>query len=96
MKPAIRRRNKNEAISPTEKSVYCGMLYLLRVFHNDEDIQNLYYRIYSLCLSVMTTADCKRVFSALKLVKNPLINRLKTKNLNNALLVAIEGEKIVR
>ena len=96
MKRTIRRRNKNEAISPTEKSVYRSMLYLLRVFHNDEDIQNLYYRIYSLCLSVMTTADYERGFSALKRIENPLINRLKSKNLNNALLVAIEGDKIVR
>ena len=65
MKPTMIQWNKNEAIYPTEKSVYRSMLYLLRVFRNDEDVQNLYFIICSLCLSFMTTANCERGFSTL-------------------------------
>ena len=94
MNPTIRRRNKNGATSPTEKSVYRSMLYLLRVFRNDEGVQNFYYIICCLRFSVIITADCEINFSALKLMKSPLKNRLPTEDLKIALLVAIEGDKV--
>lgn len=67
------------------------MLHLIRVLPSSED---LYRLLCCLAVAVMTTADCERGFSAMKLIKTPLRNRLLFTNLNNAMLVAIEGPEL--
>ena len=47
--------------------------------------------LQSLLGIVMTTADCEREFSVLKLVKTPLRNALGERHLNHAMMVAIDG-----
>ena len=42
----------------------------------------------------MSSADCERVFSALKRIKTRLRNRLSNRILNNLLKISIEGPEI--
>lgn len=47
--------------------------------------------MHRLLMAVMSTADCERGFSVLKLTKTALRNRLGEENLNNAMVCYIEG-----
>lgn len=67
------------------------MLRILQVHWGNGDIDSLLQIISRLLVVAVTTADCERGFSVLKLTKTALRNSLSEKNLNNAMLINIQG-----
>ena len=73
------------------KSPRDTMIRTLKCHHDNSDVANIIKIICSLLVVAVTTADCERGFSALKLTKTALRNSLSQKNLNNAMLIHIAG-----
>ena len=66
--------------------------HLISLYHADSDLKDIIHIMYCLSVIVMTTADCERGFSLLKLIKTPLRNAIGQKNLNSAMMVSIEAK----
>ena len=93
MRTVVLYRKDDPATPESKKSAYNTILHLIHEFRDVQDVQEMCNVLSSLSVVVMTTADCERGFSILKLVKTDRRNRLLAKNLNNAMLCAIEGEQ---
>lgn len=94
VRPVLADRAKSTEIPAADKSAYNTMLHLLKLFQYAPDMTIMIEMISKLVSIPMSTADCERGFSAMKLVKTPLRNRLGAANLNNALLVGLEAEDV--
>ena len=91
VKHAIALHKLNDKVPPKGKDGQQTILHLLRLFHSFSHLSNIVQIMCNLSCVAMTTADCERGFSVLKQIKTPLRNSIGQKNLNNAMLVCIEG-----
>lgn len=67
---------------------------LAKVLHDETGCDNIKQMLSTYLVVPQSTADCERGFSVLKLIKTHLRNRLCSANLNNAMLIGIEGPTI--
>ena len=65
------------------------MIQILQVL--GEEVPVIKSVISRLLCAVLSTADCERGFSVMKLLKTALRNRISQQHLNAAMLVKIEG-----
>ena len=69
---------------------------LLRTHRLDTSIPHLQHIMCTLLVLPVSTVDCERGFSAMKIIKTRLRNRLSEKNMQHAMMIAIEGPTIDR
>lgn len=81
---------KKEKDHKDRKLLPC-MTKLLLVHQHDDSIPNLKRVLSTLLTLPMSSVDCERGFSQMKLIKTRLRNSLSESALNMAMLVAIEG-----
>ena len=95
LRSTIAVRSADLSLQPEELTAYNSIMYMLQEYKDATDTTNIYMILARLSVVVMTTADCERGFSVLKQIKTPTRNRLKQANLNNAMIVAIEGKPLL-
>jgi len=76
-----------------DKNAHSSALHLLHLHSGDKRYSELLMILSVLVTSPMTTADCERGFSVMKLLKTAQRNSLQ-KNLNACMTIAIEGKEV--
>ena len=77
-----------------ERKLFPSLKSILKAHEHDAATVHLKRILCTYLVLPMSSVDCERGFSVLKLVKNRLRNRLLQINLNHAMMVAIEGPEI--
>ena len=93
VKHAIALHKANDQVPMKYKDSQQTILHLIQLFHSFKHLTNIVNIMCCLSCIAMTTADCERGFSVLKQIKTPLRNCIGQKNLNNAMLICIEGKE---
>ena len=93
MRPTIASIRKTEA-EFTSKTIYPSVKKILTTHKLDDAIPHLKKILHTLIVLPMSSVDCERGFSVLKLIKTRLRNLMGAANLNHAMMVAIEGPPV--
>ena len=78
--------DKKKAV--VDQAASATMRRILKIHSN---LENISYIVSALLCIIVTTADCERGFSQLKLIKTPLRNSIGQINLNNAMQLCINS-----
>ena len=78
--------DKKKAV--VDQAASATMRRILKIHSN---LENISYIVSALLCIIVTTADCERGLSQLKLIKTPLRNSIGEQNLNNAMQLCINS-----
>lgn len=89
VRQALAVRKMDPKLKSCDKDVAETLLYIIQHLNH---LTHISYIANALSVLIVSTADCERGFSLLKLVKTPLRNALGTVALNHAMHVSINGD----